>query len=553
MGLGLPGVEEGKVSQRSRIIKPLPLSGMRKGKIKKQEQFKATSDENKAAQAVYEPQPAELMPQPVQSELAANIETLQQAFSNAPDFVLREIPINGQCYNKLAIAYLDGLVDLDVVNRDILAPLVLAGEKAVLCLEQNPAVNTAKMKKSRQMQDVLVAILTGLAVLFVDGLKYAYIFDVITYPARPVGQPITESTIRGPQEGFTEVLRINITQIRRRLKDPDLKINIYKIGQRTQTDVALFYMRDLTPPSYLQEIENRLQKVQIDGVLDTGYLEQMIADHPNAIFPQALTVERPDRVVANLLEGRAAIMVDGSPFAVIMPVTFWQLFQSPDDYYQRWIMSSFIRLLRFLAVLVALLLPATYISVVYYHYELIPQGLIIAIAQDRSRLPYGPLVEVLFMELTLEVLRETGLRIPGTLGPTISIVGGLVIGDAAVKANLVSPIMVIVVALTALASLTIPSFDTAYGIRLLRFVFSIMASVLGGFGMAVGVYMLAINLAAMRSLGVPFWAPVMPLLYRDLRDTFIRAPWRLLSRRPSFVRTLDTVRQRHPRKSRGSR
>ncbi|MGQ9557005.1 MAG: spore germination protein [Desulfurispora sp.] len=541
------------MSRRTRIIKPQPLSSLRQGKIKKQEQFQATSGENKAAQAVHNPQPAEMLPQPVQRELTANIQFLQQAFSNAPDFVLREIPLSGQCYNKLAIAYLDGMVDLDVVNRDILAPLVFAGEKALLCLEENPAVNTAKMKKSRQMPDVLTAILTGLAVLFVNGLEYAYIFDVITYPARPVGQPITESTIRGPQEGFTEVLRINITQIRRRIKDPDLKVNIYKVGQRTQTDVALFYVRDLTPPAYLQEIEKRLQTIQIDGVLDTGYLEQMIADHPNAVFPQALTVERPDRMVANLLEGRAALMVDGSPFALILPVSFWQLFQSPDDYYQRWIMSSFIRLLRLLAVLVALLLPATYISVVYFHYELIPQGLIIAIAQDRSRLPYGPLVEVLFMELTLEVLRETGLRIPGTLGPTISIVGGLVIGDAAVKADLVSPIMVIVVALTALSSLTIPSFDTAYGIRLLRFVFSILAALLGGFGMAVGVYMLTIYLSSMRSLTVPFWAPVMPLFYSDIRDTFIRAPWRLLSRRPDYLRPLDAIRQRVSRQERPSR
>ncbi|MCL4441835.1 MAG: spore germination protein, partial [Firmicutes bacterium] len=261
--------------------------------------------ESGAAGSVSAPQPAELLPGKVSADLTANLDFFKQVFADAPDFVLREIPFNGQCQGRLAVAYIDGLVNVDVVNRDILAPLIFAGGGPAFCLDQNPAVNTAKMKKSREMQDALQAILTGLAVVMVDGLDTAYLFDVIHYPARPVGSPMTESTARGPQEGFTEVLRINITQVRRRLKDPDLKVKLYKVGQRTQTEVALFYIRDLTPPDVLQKIEQRLQQIQIDGILDTGYIEQMIADHPNSVFPQSLTVERPDRVVANLLEGRA--------------------------------------------------------------------------------------------------------------------------------------------------------------------------------------------------------------------------------------------------------
>lgn len=533
--------------KRRRSVKPKPILPGSPGQNLQNSGIGLQKPETGAAQSVSSPQPAEQLPGKVSADLTVNLDFLKQVFSDAPDFVLREIPLAGQCRGRLAVAYIDGLVDVDVVNRDILAPMIFAGGSPGFCLEENPAVNTAKLKKSSDMQEVLYAIFSGLAVVIADGLNTAFLFDVIRYPARNVEKPTTESTVRGPQEAFTEVLRVNITQLRRRLKDPDLKVKIYKVGQRTQTEVALFYMRDLIPPDVLQKIEHRLQKVRIDGILDTGYIEQMIADHPNSVFPQALTVERPDRVVANLLEGRAAVMVDGSPFALVLPVTFWQLFQSPDDYYQRWIMASFIRLLRYVGIMAALMLPAFYIAIINFHYELIPKDLIIPIAQDRSKIPYSPLAEALFMELTLEVLRETGLRIPGTLGPTISIVGGLVLGDAAVRANLASPIMVIVVAITALSSLAIPSFDTAYGIRLLRFIFTFMAALLGGFGVAVVFNMLLISLAVMRSQGMPFFAPVMPAVYSDLRDTFVRLPFRFLRRRPQSASPLDAVRQNQER------
>lgn len=527
--------------ERRKPVKPKRLSREPSGEHRNSGAGMQKS-ENGRARPAFSQQPAELLPGKVSPDLTVNLDFLKQVFLDAPDFILREIPLAGECRGRLAVAYIDGLVNYDMVNRDILAPIIFAGGSPGFCLEDNPGASTAKMKKSSEMQDVLYAIFTGLAVVLVDGLDKAYLFDVIQYTARPVEKPATESTVRGPQEAFTEVLRVNITQLRRRLKDPDLKIKLYKMGERTQTQVALFYIRDLASPDILRRIEQRLQGISIDGILDVSYIEQIISDHPNSVFPQALTVERPDRVVASLLEGRVAVMVDGSPFALILPATLWQMFQSPDDYYQRWIMASFIRLLRFGAVFVALMLPAVYIAVVNYHYEVIPSELIIPIAQDRSRIPYGPLVEVLMMELALEVLRETGLRIPGTLGPTISIVGGLVIGDAAVRANLVSPIMVIVVAITALSSLTIPSFDTAYGIRLMRFVFTFMSALLGGFGIAVVFYLMLISIALMQSQGKPFYAPLMPAVYSEWKDTIVRLPFRLLGRRPGTADPLDSQR-----------
>lgn len=389
---------------------------------------------------------------------------------------------------------------------------------------------------------VLESLLAGDTVLFVEGLPSALIMPTDGPPGRQPDEPLTEPVVRGPKDGFTETVSDNIALIRRRVRDDRLRVERLTLGERSRTRVVLLYLMGIATPELVQEVRTRVGRIQIDAVLGSGYIEEMVEDDPFTIFPLLKVTERPDVVTAGLLEGKVALLVDGTPHAVLMPSTLVAEMQSAEDYYHRWPVSSFVRSLRYLYLLIAFLGPSIYVAVTTFHQELIPTNLLITLIAARERVPFPAVLEALMMELTMEALREAGVRLPKVVGQAVSIVGALVIGESAVQAGLVSPVMVIVVALTAISSFIIPLYAMSLAVRVLRFVLMILAGTFGFFGIVVGLMALFVHLSSLRSFGVPYLSPIVPPTGGDQRDVFIRVPWWAMRKRPQFMPAVDHTR-----------
>ncbi|KNZ69544.1 GerA spore germination protein [Thermincola ferriacetica] len=490
------------------------------------------------------------------ANLEENISYLRAAFDRCSDFVLREFVVGTTPSVKAAMAYIDGLVNKKMLTDDMVKTFMY---DAVQLKNKGPALQNkdvfaeellafTEVKTSNNMKDLLAAVLTGETVLLVDGLDNYFAVSTQNWVQRAVTEPETESVVRGPKEGFTESLQTNITLIRRRIKSPRLKFETIKIGTLTNTAVCISYIDGVVNEKIVAEVKERLKRIKVDGILESGYIEEFIEDAPLSIFPTVNSTERPDKVAGGLLEGQVAILVDTTPFVLLLPVTFPQMLQASEDYYLRWPFATFIRLIRFGALNSALLLPAFYIAIVTYHQEMLPTPLLISIAAAREGVPFPAFVEAILMEGTFEVLREAGVRLPKTIGQAVSIVGALVIGEAAVTAGLVSPAMVIVVALTAIASFTLPSYSGSFSIRILRFTLMVLAAFLGLFGIMTGLLAILIHLCALRSFGIPYISPLAPTSLRDLKDMFFRAPWWSMFVRPRTYGYKDAARQKYGQK-----
>ncbi|HHW15683.1 MAG TPA: spore germination protein, partial [Firmicutes bacterium] len=385
-------------------------------------------------------------------------------------------------------------------------------------------------------------VLTGMTALFLDGSREALLIESKGWEKRGIERPQEEPGVRGPQDAFIETLRVNTALIRRRLRTPKLTVENLQVGQLSRTDVALIYLRELTNPKLVEEVRRRLRSISLDLVTSSGAIEQLIQDQSNSLFNQVLTTERPDRVAGFLAEGYVAILVDTSPFALVVPTTFTAFFHAPEDYYVRWPFATFVRLIRMGAVFLTLFLPAFYVAATTYHQAMIPTALLLAITASRENVPFPIPFEVLFMEFSFELVREAGVRIPTLIGPTIGIVGALILGQAAVSANLVSPILVVVVAVTALGSFAIPNYNASFTIRIIRFFMILAAALLGFYGMAVEVFLLMLHLGSLQSFGVPYMSPVGP--YRPgAPDILIRGPLYKMEARPAFLRPQNPERQ----------
>lgn len=319
-------------------------------------------------------------------------------------------------------------------------------------------------------------------------------------------------------------------------------IRTIRLGRRSKTDVSYAYIKGITNTKLIEELEERLNAVDIDQIASAGHLEQLIQDNSLTPLPQIQVTERPDKAVSNLMEGRVIVLVDNSPFALTIPTTFAQFFQSPEDYNERWIVASFIRFLRWTASFFAVFTPAVYIAVVTYHPGLIPTRMALSISATRAGVPFPSILEAVLMEMTIELLRESGARLPKGIGQTIGIVGGLVIGDAAVNAGLTSPIMVIIVALTAIASFVIPTYSAAIGLRTMRFPLMIMAAILGLYGVMLAFIFINIHLVSIKSFGMDFMTPQAPTIFSDMKDFVIRGPARKMKKRPVQSYPIDMIR-----------
>nr|WP_193571561.1 spore germination protein [Paenibacillus psychroresistens] len=470
------------------------------------------------------------------SDLAVNLAELRSRFYETPDLIVRPF-YSQQLKCKVALCYLDGLTDKNALNTYILRPLMFTDNK-----EEEALVNIGDIKYIRKWEQIDDSLLNGFSLLFIEGNSQVTIYNTQGWPQRAIEDPQLEASIKGGHQGFVETGGKNIALIRRYVTDRNLKIRELKIGKRAESTISILYIADIARPELLKMLEARIRKVDVDFILNTGELAELIEDNPYSPFPQFGLTERPDAAASQLMQGRMCIVVDRSPSVIIAPMTMTAFFQSVDDYSTRWLTASFIRLLRFFAFFVAVFLPALYIAVISFNYEIIPLNLLLSIGESRGQVPFPPILEALIMELTLEMLREAGIRLPAPIGQTVGIVGGIVIGQTAVQAGIVSNIMVVVVALTGISSFIIPNYDMSSAIRLIRFPMMLIASIFGVFGVALGWMILIAHLISLESLGTPYGSPLAPFRFKDMKDTFIRLPLWTMKSRPTSARPIQDQR-----------
>ena len=488
-------------------------------------------------------------PVPLSSHLEDNLEWLQHSEHTRSDVVLRLVHDSITGRKEFALVYIEGLVDIASINESLVRPLMTAMSGFVEATEErfmeirNCAAATGPSEIVEDMDALWQQIMQGNTVILAEGFNRAISAGTSGGEYRSLGEPTTQNVIRGPKEAFTENLRTNTSLISRRLKSPKLRVENKVIGVQTQTNVSVVYLEGIADSSVVEEIHKRLDHIDIDAILESGYIEEMIEDAALSPFPTIFNTERPDVATAGLLDGRVAIIVDGTPFVLLAPITFFSFFQSSEDYYQRFYIASFWRILRFGAFFVSLLLPSLYIAVTTYHPEMLPTTLLISLVAQREGVPFPALIEAFLMEITFEILREAGVRMPKAIGSAISIVGALVLGQAAVEAGLISAAMVIIVSFTAISNFVLPSTNLSVTVGLIRFLLMLMAGGLGLYGIMVGLMILCIHLASLRSFGVPYLMPLAPQAWQNLKDVFIRLPLWKMRTRPAGITGPNRIRE----------
>lgn len=489
-------------------------------------------------QTAQNPQPHRLYP-----DLRENEARLRLLYENCSDVAYRSFLIGGK--TQALIMYIEGLADAEGIERHVITPLMQEadGENNEIGRLIERKISAIQAKKFTTFAKCIEYLSNGYTIVMAEGQAAGFGFGLTKWEKRAIEEPSAEVGIRGPREGFTEDLRTNTSQIRRIIKSPLLKMESRRIGEYTQTNIVLTYIEGLVDKTLVEEVRNRLKRIRIDGILESGYIEEMIEDHPYSPFPQLLSTERPDVVSGNLLEGRVAILTEGTPFVLVAPVTFFSLIQSQEDYYQRSLISTVIRWLRYIFIAGSLLLPSLYVAVLTFHQEMVPGALLISMASSREAVPFPALIEALMMEVTFEALREAGVRLPKQVGAAVSIVGALVIGQAAVQAGLVSAPMVIVVAITGISSFMIPRYIAGIAVRMLRFPLIFLAGSLGLVGVVMGVIVIVLHMCGLRSFGVPYLSSASTPKMNEWKDVLVRAPWWKMNTRPHFTGTYDKYRQ----------
>ncbi|MEK3884471.1 spore germination protein [Paenibacillus sp. PL2-23] len=471
----------------------------------------------------------------ISQDLQANLLELNRRFNSAPDLVVRVLQ-SPRLERQIALIYMDGLTDKAIIHTYMVKPVLESGDIDMMESTAPFLVQTSTLDELES------ALLNGFSVVLEAGSNVARMMNAQGWPERAIEEPQLEATLKGAHLGFTETYSQNIAMIRRYVANRELNIEEVTIGDRVQTKIAVISIGDIANPELLEELKGRISRIQVDSVLNTGMLIEWIEDNPYSPFPQFLMTERPDVTASELLQGRFCVVVDRSPSVVIGPSTMNAFFQSTDDFGTRWIVASFIRILRFLGLLMALFLPSIYIAIISFNYEIIPLELLLTIGEVRGSVPFPPFIEALIMEITLEMLREAGIRLPSPIGQTVGIVGGIVLGQTAVQAGIVSNLMVIVVAFTAIATFIIPSYDMGAAIRFIRFPMMIISAMFGITGIVIGAMILIGHLISLESLGTPYSSPLMPIRIADWKDSIIRLPIWLLKKRPQSVPAQQGVR-----------
>lgn len=483
-------------------------------------------------------------------DLNVNIQAIRNGLGNQGPIVVKNYYIGSVEPLEAAIIYVNSLADKDIIDRDILNPLMLhvednltgkANVEDYICKRYITMSNTII---ELDLNVVVDGLKRGKTAVLINGASKVIVVDTAGGLYRAMIEPMNETVAKGPRDGFVENLESNIGLVRRKVKEKNLGIEMLTVGRRTQTDLAIVYIDDIVDKQVLEELKKRLKSIDIDGPLNMGMIEQSIETNAYTVFPQAFSTERPDRAVANILEGRIALLLEGTPVSLIVPVIFMQFFQAVEDYTQRTIISSFARVLRIVAAFVVVTLPSIYLTLIKFNTELIPIKFVTPIVQSRVGIALTPFLEIMAMEIVVELLREGGLRLPTKIAQTLSLVGGIIIGDTAIKSKMVSPTTLLIVGVTVIATFLIPNYDMSLSIRILRFPMLILANIMGIFGIAVGWFFIIVHLSSLESLGVPYFE----FHKSDMKDTFFRAPLWKMNKSPEGIPNNNPIRQTDFRK-----
>lgn len=486
-----------------------------------------------------------------------DVQQLKQIFGVSSDVVYREFQFGSM--RKAMLIFIDGFVDTKLINSDVLQPLINYRAKTVqdrdifiseiIKFIQNQVITASSTKTGNNIQDAVDNVVSGSCTLLIDGEKQSIFIDLKKFDKRSVEEPKVEAVVRGPREGFTENLSTNIILVRRRLKTSKLKVETSSYGRLSKTSVSILYVDAIVKDSLLQEVKKRISEIDVDVMHGSAMIEEMIEDDRFSIFSQFGVTERPDRFAANLSEGHVGIIVDGTPMALLAPGTFIDTMKATEDYYDRYILSSFLSIMRYIFLFMSVFLPGFYIALVSFHQGMIPRPLLLTISASREGVPFPSFVELFLMQIFFEGLQEASTRLPRIAGQTVSIVGGLAIGQAAIQAGIVSASTVVVVTVTGISTFVIPRQSLVASVRILRFPMLFLASVLGLYGIFIGTFFTLIHMAKLRSFGIPFLSPIAPLKLRDLKDSFVRAPWWTMIFRPDFMETKNSKRMNENVKS----
>ncbi len=467
---------------------------------------------------------------PLSVSLKINLDTLRTLFDVSADLVVREIQIAG--YNG-AVVSIEGMVDRHATADAVILPLVrlngsFSTPHALMTHIKDNVLGIVDILEAPTVEQLCDLIVSGFAAVLIDGVEYATLGGMQAFMIRSISEPSTEVSVRGSREGFTEALRINMSMIRRRLKTPQLTFEMLTVGSTSRTAVCLCYLRDRVSRKLLKDVRRRIRECPLEIVLESGYLQPFLEGNRHSIFTGVDTTERPDTLCGKMAEGRIGVLVDGTPFSLVIPYLFVEHFQTMDDYAQHPLYASFIRIIKYVAFFISLFLPGLYVAVGTHHAEMLPSVLLLSFINSNRSTPFPLTIEALLIHFVFEIMREAGLRFPKSVGHAVSIVGALVIGESAVRAGLVGAPMVIIVALTSISAFVIPSL---YGsIATLRFVFILLGGILGIYGVLLGGLLLLCHICSLNIHSIPYTAPITPFSLKAMRDVFIRSDWRVLSR-----------------------
>ncbi len=479
----------------------------------------------------------------------ANIKT---QIGESDDVIFRTLYVNGHSAMTVTLVFVDGMVNMKMVDDDLLKPLLqesvfqnAQSEEAIITAIMAGGLYHNSAKQLDNMEDCLMEILSGSAALIFDGVQQALTFDIKGFEKRSISEPTDENVLKGSKDSFVEIFRINTVLVRSKIKTPHLRIKQNKVGRQSKTTVALVYIEGIVDDGLVETITNRINEMDVDGVLSPAILEEYIVDRKYSLFPQMEYTERPDKLCANLLDGRVGIIIDGLPTVYIAPATFNMFLQAPEDYSFNYLVSSVIRIIRYISFAIALLLPSLYVAVTSFHPEMIPIELAISIVESKIGVPFPVFTEVIFMLVAFELLLEAGIRLPKSIGSAVSIVGAIIVGEAAVSAKFLSPAVIVVIALAGIAGFSIPNQDLAKAVRVLRIVLILCAQVAGLFGVTACVLLICYHLATIESFGVPYLSPYVAARWKDVyQDTILRFPLPFIKLRPPHLNVKNQRRQK---------
>lgn len=496
-------------------------------------------NEKKSITSTQPKQKVDCISHTIHTDLDSNMKIVKERLGTNDDIVFREFQGFVLKPIKIFICYMSGLVDDKYIGHNILKPLMEANFtnehmlepfENVLQIVKDNILNVSSLNEIQSMQDALYGVLSGQTVVFIHGCDTALSIETQGFESRSVTEPDTEVTVRGPREGFTENIEVNTALIRRKIINPNLTFEKLTLGKETHTKIRIGYIKGVANPKVIEEVKERLKRIELDSILESGYIEQLIEDHPYSLFATIGNSEKPDLVAAKMLEGRVAILCNGTPFVLTVPHLFIENIQVSEDHYSRPYLSSLMRLLRIVSLFLTINIPAIYVALTSYHQAMIPSILVTKIASAEEKVPFPVILEVIMIGVAFELLREAGIRMPRAVGSATTIVGTLIIGQAAVEAGFLSAPIVIIMAFTGISGMVIPPLNDI--IVFSRLVLVFLAGVLGFYGILIGSILFIAHMTSLQSFGSSYLAPLAPTIWGDWKDVIIRAPLQLTKKKP---------------------